>query len=175
MTTTPGKFKGDNATGNGFKNTLKVVDRNAGLAWLAIENSKNMFVRRKLDNYERSIDVQDKHMRKRGFLAASHKVTSEDFGVPQSRGRSWSLYLKTNKIKDFVISENVLTNMFTGFKCLPMPIETCLVTSPTGIDAIVTEKKYNRSLKWHTEFDNYQVELGKAGPDIRIETIMGCI
>ena len=140
-----------------------VVDSMPGLEWLAVENSKAMFHKRKVDKGKRPIDSQNADMMQRGFLPASSVVNTKDFGVPQSRGRAWSLYIKSNKVKDWVDTEEVI-NMFHSFKCKPMPLRSCLLKTSMGRSTQDEGKcvANDDNAKWRDEFLIVRDKLGKA-------------
>ncbi|CAL1127973.1 unnamed protein product [Cladocopium goreaui] len=109
------------ATGKGYANMLKLVDRcDDHLLFLGVENSGNMWRKRKQDAFRRPIEIQDAAFRQRGFATASHRVSSYEFGPPQSRQRSWSLYFKSRS------ADGNASRIFLSFKCNVMPISQIL-------------------------------------------------
>ncbi|CAJ1450332.1 unnamed protein product, partial [Effrenium voratum] len=123
----PGQFTDTaTATGRGYANMLSVVDRCSGLAFLGVENSANMWRKRKQDEWRRPIDLQDEAFRGRGFVASSHCVSAHEFGPPQSRRRSWSLYLRRGAPDSELQAEVALSDLFLSFRCSLMCLDRIL-------------------------------------------------
>eukprot|EP00913_Durusdinium_trenchii_P009532 g8958.t1 len=123
------------ATGKGYANMLKLVDLCDQLVFLGI---------------------QDRAFRQRNFAACSHCVSSHEFGPPQSRRRSWSLYFKSAHA-----DEADASNIFLSFKCALMPIEQILQTEPEQ-PRMSRAATGQRQAKWQKQFEELSKSLDQA-------------
>ncbi|CAJ1350424.1 unnamed protein product, partial [Effrenium voratum] len=159
----PGRFTDTaTATGRGYANMLSVVDRCSGLAFLGVENSANMWRKRKQDEWRRPIDLQDEAFRGRGFVASSHCVSAHEFGPPQSRRRSWSLYLRRGAPDSELQAEVALSDLFLSFRCGLMCLDRIL--EQPAKPAAKPEKSKHKDLdacKWPRQFLSLAKALGK--------------
>ncbi|CAK8986136.1 Uncharacterized protein SCF082_LOCUS428 [Durusdinium trenchii] len=144
------------ATGKGYANMLKLVDLCDQLVFLGVENSGNMWRKRKQDQFHRPIEIQDRAFRQRNFAACSHCVSSHEFGPPQSRRRSWSLYFKSAHA-----DEADASNIFLSFKCALMPIEQILQTEPEQ-PRMSRAATGQRQAKWQKQFEELSKSLDQA-------------
>ena len=156
----PGQFMDTTtATGKGYSNMLKLVDRSDNLLFLGVENSANMWRKRKEDQFHRPIDIQDAAFRQRNFVSTSHCVSAHEFGPPQSRRRSWSLYFKSKTTGAAEASK-----IFLSFRCALVPLERFL--EPTSVEG-TTEEQHEahgqaHGTKWVGQFEHLCSNLDQA-------------
>ncbi|CAE7255488.1 unnamed protein product [Symbiodinium natans] len=174
LNTGPGQFKdASTATGKGYANMLKVVDKCDRLSFLGVENSGNMWHKRKEDQFERPIDIQDAAFRERGFLASSHRVSAHEFGPPQSRTRSWSLYMrKACSRADGLEGEVALSNLFLSFRCEALSLPKLLAEIPGFRKAPAPSEKVGKSAKWMQQFAEIAKRLGQEQLDLKVQEVL---
>lgn len=163
LSSTPGSMTDSSCpTGRGLDNVFCVVDQTR-CDWYIIEQSGNMFASRALDNGLRPIDIQDQGFKDRGYEAASSHEQSKLYGVPCSRPRSYSLYVKQTKLKDRSDNSS-MTATFHSFRCKPLKLKNCTVTNPTGI---TPPRRQNKP--WNQDvLPSLYDEYGKDWPKTKI-------
>lgn len=87
-------------TGMGFRSLMGYVASTESLRFVLVENVKGMMqVRRKFSD-ECPREIQAKWFAKYGFVEAfSLLVNSLDYGLPQSRTRTWMLYVRKENFR----------------------------------------------------------------------------
>ena len=90
-------------SGSGYHSMLGVAKRSPRLLYILLENVKGMQQRRKKFNSEIPMEIQQKALKRLGFHCVfSCLVNSSQYGLAQSRTRSWSLFVReTNLRPDF--------------------------------------------------------------------------
>ena len=98
--TRPAAFtNASSTTGGGFDSLMKFVDRNIdSLQWVVAENVKDLSNNRKQFD-ECPIQVQTTAFQKRNFVGWSRVLQSCMFGLPQSRPRTWAVYIRKDLIR----------------------------------------------------------------------------
>lgn len=178
LNTGPGQFKDSStATGKGYANMLQVVDKCGRLAFLGVENSGNMWHKRREDHFERPIDIQDMAFRERGFLASSHRVSAHEFGPPQSRNRSWSLYLRKTSSRTGpggLEAEVALSNTFLSFRCEVVPLANVLAAKgPRRLPSEKVQKPRGEGgAKWSRQFAELAKRLGEEQLDFKVREVL---
>ncbi|CAE7498752.1 unnamed protein product [Symbiodinium sp. CCMP2592] len=183
LNTGPGQFKDSStATGKGYANMLQVVDKCGRLAFLGVENSGNMWHKRREDHFERPIDIQDMAFRERGFLASSHRVSAHEFGPPQSRNRSWSLYLRktSSRTGPGLEAEVALSNTFLSFRCEVVPLANVLEAKgpkgPSqrrpGSEKQKPGPRVEGGAKWSRQFADLAKRLGEEQLEFKVREVL---
>ncbi|CAE7193572.1 unnamed protein product [Symbiodinium sp. CCMP2592] len=107
------------STGAGFCALLKYVDRHLStLQWIITENVAEMSNQRKKFKDEVPIKIQTDAFAKRGFLGWSWVLDAQSYGLPQSRRRTWAVYIRENLVRTARVSL-----MFAVVRCSPCSLD----------------------------------------------------
>lgn len=87
--------KAEAKTVSGYHAAMGYIEKQKPVA-LALENVRQMLQRRKQDDYQRPLDIQNKKL-SNSYICVSVLANSCDFGLPQSRNRVWMLYLRKDQ------------------------------------------------------------------------------
>ena len=88
------------SSGAGFHALKRYIDHSPDVECALLENVRGMVQVRHQFNGECPIDIQSKWMAKRGFRCCfATLLNSCNFGLAQSRTRSWTLYVRDEKLR----------------------------------------------------------------------------
>ena len=144
-------------SGKGFQNMLRIVKR-LDPDWIVVEQSDRMFAHRKLDNGNRPIDIQDSRFRNLGFLPCSNICKAERYGVPASRSRSWSIYIRNHQLNVGSDAEAISSTLHS-FECMPVKLCDCLVPNPTI--HVPRHRLPNQADKWIGDYKTWKRRVGE--------------
>jgi site-specific DNA-cytosine methylase len=124
--------------------------------WVLNENVRNMFYRRKAHGGEIPIKIQNQNMVSRGFIDSAQLVKTQEVGLPHSRDRAYSLYLRITKMKAYMGDR--MGRTFISFTCRPLPLSAVLTNRHHN--PYKNKKSHAKGTKWHEDYARCCEELG---------------
>ena len=104
-------------TGGGFKALMNFIDANMDtIQWVVTENVQAN--KRKAFN-ECPLEIQTEAFADRGFAGFSQIVDAKSFGLPQSRRRTWAIYVRRTLLRRGV--RFCVSSLAVCFSCLTHP------------------------------------------------------
>ena len=96
----------NSSSGEGFHAFTKYIERSPDVQWALLENVRGMLQTRHQFNGECPIDLQTKKMERLGFRCCfAVLLNSRNYGLAQSRTRSWTLYVRESHCRQgFLLS-----------------------------------------------------------------------
>lgn len=94
----------DSKTGAGYDSLVKFVRKRPSILFILLENVKGMLHARKQFDSEIPMDIQSQQLKKFGFERVfSLLLNSSEFGLAQSRTRSWSLFVRSTNVRQDIL------------------------------------------------------------------------
>ena len=90
--------------GAGYDSLVKFVRKRPSILFILLENVKGMLHARKQFDSEIPMDIQSQQLKKFGFERVfSLLLNSSEFGLAQSRTRSWSLFVRSTNVRQDIL------------------------------------------------------------------------
>ena len=106
----------DSKTGAGYDSLVTFVRKRPGILFILLENVKGMLHARKQFNSEIPMEIQSEQLKQLGFERVfSLLLNSSEFGLAQSRARSWSLFVRSTNVRQDTVFINILTQLIKDF------------------------------------------------------------
>lgn len=146
-------------TGAGYTALLTFIRNNPNLEWVICENVRNMFY---VQHGIVPIDVKNKDLRDLGFVAVTKLVNSKTCMVPQCRIRSYMVYIKITKVRNFESMDHTFTRLIT---CGALQLENVL------LEGTMTNQRQVHGKTWKKGMAKFRAAVCRLGRDEVMDTL----